>query len=58
VAWAVSSTYGAHPLIKFWNGSAWEADPVPGLAGTGLWGIIRIGSTLWTVGNSVVLRRQ
>ena len=55
VAWAVSSTYGAHPLIQFWNGSAWEVDPVPGLAGTGLWGMTRIGSTLWTVGSSVVL---
>jgi hypothetical protein len=56
VAWAVSSTYGSQPLIQFWNGSAWEVDPVPGLPGAGLWGITRIGSTLWTVGSSVVLR--
>jgi hypothetical protein len=57
VAWAVSSTYGSGPLIQFWNGSAWQVDQVPELFGAGLWAITRIGSTLWTVGSSVVLRR-
>jgi hypothetical protein len=58
VAWAVSSTYGAHPLIQYWDGSAWQVDPVPGFAGYGLWAITRIGSTLWTVGSSLVLRQR
>jgi hypothetical protein len=58
VAWAVSSTYGSGPLIQFWNGSAWQVDQVPELFGAGLWAITRIGSTLWAVGSSVVLRRR
>jgi hypothetical protein len=58
VAWAVSSSYSNHPLIQFWNGSAWQVDPVPDIFGRGLWGITRIGTTLWTVGNSLAMRRD
>jgi hypothetical protein len=56
-AWAVSSSYSNRPLIQFWNGAAWQTDPVPGIAGTGLWAVARVGSTLWAVGNSLMLRR-
>jgi hypothetical protein len=58
-AWAVGyqSGHGIGPVIIVWNGSSWRVDPNPAQTCCTLYGVGRVGSTLWAVGDNLIMQR-
>jgi hypothetical protein len=58
-AWAVGyqSGHGIGPVIIAWNGTSWRVDPNPAQTCCTLYAVGKVGSTLWAVGDNMIMRR-
>jgi hypothetical protein len=57
--WAVGygSESGPRTLVERWDGSRWRVEELPVSGGQRLLAIARVGSSLWAVGENLVLQR-